>query len=84
MGPLATAVNLHFALSTPNFKILEYNLPGVCPWIDEPYLPKDGYLQVRDRPGLGLDVIEEAIPEESYQHWQRNSPIRPDGSTSYI
>ena len=84
MGPLATAVNLHFALSTPNFKILEYNLPGACPWIDEPYLPKDGYLEVRDRPGLGLDVIEEAIPEESYQYWQRNSPIRPDGSTGYI
>jgi galactonate dehydratase len=27
MGPLATAVNVHFAASQPNFRILEYRLP---------------------------------------------------------
>ncbi|MCA3263801.1 MAG: hypothetical protein ING44_17785, partial [Telmatospirillum sp.] len=27
MGPLATAINVHFAAATPNFKILEYRLP---------------------------------------------------------
>ena len=27
MGPLATAVNLHFSAAQPNFKILEYRLP---------------------------------------------------------
>ena len=32
MGPLATAVNLYFCTSAPNFKILEY------------ILPKDGHL----------------------------------------
>ena len=84
MGPLATAVHLHFAVSTPNFKLLEYNPPDAYPWVDEPYLPKDGYLEMRDRPGLGIDIIEEAIPEKSYQHWQRDSLTKPDGSTGYI
>jgi galactonate dehydratase len=28
MGPLATAVNLHFCASQPNFRILEYRLPA--------------------------------------------------------
>lgn len=28
MGPLATAVNLHFCAAQPNFKILEYRLPN--------------------------------------------------------
>ncbi|WFR97905.1 mandelate racemase/muconate lactonizing enzyme family protein [Rhizobium tumorigenes] len=28
MGPLATAVNLHFSASQPNFRILEYRLPN--------------------------------------------------------
>jgi galactonate dehydratase len=84
MGPLAAAVNLHFAAATPNFKILEYTLPGESRWLDDPYLPKEGYLELRDRPGLGVDVDEEAISRDEYIHWQRTSPVRPDGSTGYI
>jgi galactonate dehydratase len=87
MGPLATAVNVHFAAATPNFKILEYILPTNSEWsnwIDEPYLPKDGYLELRDRPGLGVEVNEDAIRDNDYTHWQRTCPIRPDGSTGYI
>ena len=87
MGPLATAVNLHFAAATPNFKILEYILPvpGTWnEWVDDPYLPVDGYLQLRDRPGLGVEVNEEALAAEHYVHWQRDSPTRPDGSSGYI
>ena len=54
-------------------------------WVDEPYLPKDGYLELRpDRPGLGVEVNEEAIAGDQYIHWQRTGPIRPDGSTGYI
>ena len=88
MGPLATAVNLHFCASAPNFKILEYILPTESEWndwVDEPYLPKDGYLELRpDRPGLGVEVNEEAIRDNEYIHWERSSPMRPDGSTGYI
>ena len=87
MGPVATAVNVHFAAATPNFKILEYILPlnnEWKDWVDEPYLPKDGYLELRDRPGLGIDVNEDAISEDKYVHWQRTCPVRPDGSSGYI
>ncbi len=87
MGPVATAVNLHFAAATSNFKVLEYVLPEPGQWegwLDDPYLPKDGYLELRDRPGLGVDVNEEALSEENYFHWQRTCPVRPDGSTGYI
>jgi galactonate dehydratase len=87
MGPLATAVNVHFAAATPNFKILEYILPTNTEWnewVDDPYLPKDGYLELRDRPGLGVDVNEDAITDNEYIHWQRTCPVRPDGATGYI
>ena len=85
MGPLATAVNVHFAAATPNFRILEYLLPGDNRWLDAPYLPQDGYLQLRpERPGFGVEVDEEHVRHDAYLHWQRTCPVRPDGSTGYI
>lgn len=88
MSPVATAVNVHFAAATPNFVILEYILPLHCEWrdwVDDPYLPRDGYLELRpDRPGLGIEVNEKAISGNPYVHWQRTCSLRPDGSTAYI
>ncbi len=87
MGPVATAVNVHFAAAIHNFKILEYVNPAgtlMETWVDEPYLPKDGYLELRERPGLGIDVDEAAITALPYAPWQRTAPLRPDGATGYI
>jgi galactonate dehydratase len=98
MGPLATAHNLHFAAACQNFKILEYRLPGssamltkemVKPkdsaaYVLDPYMPKDGYLELRpDRPGWGVEIDEEYLKTDRYLHWDRKLPIRPDGSTGY-
>ena len=84
MGPLATAVNLHFCAAQPNFKILEYRLPLETKWVVDPYLPKDGHLELRpDRPGWGVEIDEHMLAKEDYVHWERKLPIRPDGSTGY-
>ena len=84
MGPLATAVNLHFCAAQPNFKILEYRLPDEAPYVSDPYLPKDGYLELRpDRPGWGVEIDEDWLATDRYIHWERKLPIRPDGSTGY-
>ena len=87
MGPLATAVNVHFAAATHNFKILEYCPPAddmSRQLLDDPYLATDGYLQLRDRPGLGVDVNQQLLEHDQYKHWQRTAPTRPDGSTGYV
>ena len=85
MGPLATAVNVHFAAAQPNFRILEYRLPHQAPYVTDPYLPKDGYLELRpDRPGWGVDIDEDVIKTPESVHWQRKIAFRPDGSTAYI
>ena len=84
MGPLATAVNVHFSAAQPNFKILEYRIPEPVAWAVDPYLPTDGYLTLRpDRPGWGLEINERALAQDDYIHWERKLPIRPDGSTGY-
>ncbi|OCJ58849.1 isomerase [Agrobacterium tumefaciens] len=100
MGPLATAVNVHFSAAQQNFRILEYRLPkGQCyvyggtdlekredetRYVVDPYLPKDGYLELRpDRPGWGVEMDEKAMQEDGYVHWQRRVPKRPDGSYAF-
>lgn len=85
MGPLATAVNLHFSASQPNFRILEYRLPDGAPYVKDPYLPKDGYLDLRPgRPGWGIEIDEEVLKKDGYIHWERKVPFRPDGSSAYV
>lgn len=84
MGPLATAVNLHFAAACTNFKILEYKLPLDAPYVVDPYLPVDGHLELRpDRPGWGVEIDEKALEKDDYVHWERATMIRRDGSTAY-
>jgi galactonate dehydratase len=84
MGPLATAVNVHFSAAQPNFKILEYKLPEDAAWALDPYLPRDGHLELRpDRPGWGMEIDERALANDDYVHWERKLPLRPDGSTGY-
>lgn len=98
MGPLATAHNLHFAAACPNFKILEYRLPGTAAmlggalqplsetagYVRDPYMPVDGHLELRpDRPGWGVEIDETYLATDRYIHWERKLPMRPDGSTGY-
>ncbi len=103
MGPLATAINVHFSAAQTNFRILEYRLPqgpgyvygtdasvtaedrtiGAF-YVKDPYLPQDGYLELRpDRPGWGVEMDEALLGTEEYIHWERKVPVKPDGSTSY-
>jgi len=88
MGPLATAVNVHFCAATPNFEILEYHVPKPNDnlyWLDNPYLPKDGYLELRpDKPGLGVEIDEAAVSGHEYVHWERKAVMKLDGSTAYL
>ena len=84
-GPVATAVNVHFALSTHNFLILEYHPddePARRALVDEPIALEDGYLLPPTRPGLGLDLNIEAC-DHVYQSWHRPFLWRIDGSLGY-
>jgi galactonate dehydratase len=85
MGPLATAVSVHFRAAQSNFKIVEYRLPERAPYVEDPYLPKDGRLELRhDGPGWEVEIDEEVLRRDEYVHWERKLPLRPDGSTGYV
>jgi len=98
MGPLATAINFHFCMALPNFKILEYRLPGsnaflgltsptnenTSSYVRDPYIAKSGYLHPRpEKAGWGVEIDEDYLQTDQYVHWERKLPMRPDGSTGY-
>jgi galactonate dehydratase len=65
-GPIAEMANLHVLASIPNCRFLEHLATDV-PWRSEVavgVIPDiDGHIAVPDRPGLGIDINEEAIAE---------------------
>ncbi len=87
MGPLATAVNAHLALTLPTFLILEYHLDDESPrrdLVDEPVAYADGYLTLSERPGLGIALNDDYFQAHPYKPWRRALPETRDGSVPFI
>lgn len=61
LGPIAGVAALHFAVSTPNHVIQE-EMVGAVPWYSEvvrgPIRRVEGYWQLPEAPGLGIEVNE--------------------------
>jgi galactonate dehydratase len=86
LGPVATAVNVQLVATCPNFLILEYtadDVPGRNEFLKEPVKLVDGYLEISDKPGLGVELNEEALPKYPGIYWRRPIPTRPDGSVTF-
>jgi galactonate dehydratase len=86
MGPISTAVSAHFALSTPNFLILEYVPDDAGPMrelIRQPFKYSAGYLEVPETPGLGIELNETAFAGKPLQSWRRELMLDADGNIGY-
>ena len=89
MGPIASVVGLHFAVATPNFVILEQlsdRIGHFARVAGEPIRMKDGYWEIPDRPGLGVDIdMAEAAkyPFEQEGIAARDAVHAPDGSIAH-
>jgi galactonate dehydratase len=88
VGPVATAVNVHFAACTPNFLILEYMPDDRGPrreLVKEPLAVEDGYIPIPDKPGWGVELDLAGIEKHpGRRNRERNWGVRPDGSNPFI
>lgn len=85
-GPVATLSSAHFALATSNCPVLEYRPPTDDEVAMAPgtRLPVDGYIEVGDAPGWGIELDEEAIAARPPQHRRyRVDRFNPDGSVAF-
>ena len=58
--------------------------PGqACPGVTQVPL-KDGYIPVPNKPGLGIELDEEAIKKYPARPWHRGFDYREDGSVAFI
>jgi galactonate dehydratase len=86
LGPVSTAVAVHFAASTPNFLILEYQPDQSGPARDlvrKPLTFEDGHVRIPDQPGLGVELNEAAFAGKPLKTWHRGFVIEPDGNIGY-
>lgn len=92
-GPVANAATLQLAACTPNFYLLETMATDI-PWrkdlTTESLVFKDGCFEISDRPGLGLELNEEAFADHPYQprplrHYRGDlTDIRPPEAKPYF
>jgi len=92
-GPVANAATLQLAATCPNFEVLEIVYSDV-EWrkdvTNESLEYKDGFMTIPDKPGLGIEINEEACLAHPYQpHTLRHytgalTDVRPAKSEFYF
>lgn len=92
-GPVANAATLQLAAACPNFSILEIMYSDV-PWrkevTNERLNYSDGYMEIPDKPGLGIEIDENECLKHPYKpHTLRHytgalTDIRPPESEFYF
>lgn len=91
-GPVANAAALQLAACIPNFHLLEtmaLDVPYRAEICDEAVTFSDGLMAISDRPGLGIDLNEEAIAAHPYEpkdlrHYRGDlTDIRPPDAVAW-
>ncbi len=82
LGPIALAACLQLDACTPNFLIQEHTMLGEG-YLKEPFTMKDGYVILPTKPGLGIELDEEAVADKLYEgDWDTPRLWHEDGSVA--
>ncbi len=80
LGPIALAACLQLAAATPNHLIQEHLSLGQG-YLKEPFVVHNGYIPVPEKPGLGIELDDEAIQEKIFAgDWETPRFTLEDGS----
>ena len=85
IGPISLTAAAHIDACVPNFLIQECNTVDLyAPWVKDvfPELPviEDGHMMLPDKPGLGIEIDEDAIADYEWEPVDRPVMIEADGA----
>lgn len=84
LSPLCTAASIHYCAAINNLSWLEHLPYTKVEDFDAFFVNRDvvnnGYFDVRNAPGLGIDVNEEALQGLPFRPWEPPRLAKPDGS----
>jgi galactonate dehydratase len=63
LGPISLAAGIQLAASIPNFLCQEHRSLGEG-YLKQPFVMKGGFVDLPTRPGLGIELDEEAVKEK--------------------
>jgi galactonate dehydratase len=82
LGPISLAAGLQLDACTPNFLCQEQVNLGEG-YIKEPFVVKDGYVDIPTKPGLGVELDEEAIAAQlNAGDWETPRLWHEDGAVA--
>ncbi|MEW6238690.1 MAG: galactonate dehydratase [Candidatus Omnitrophota bacterium] len=80
LGPIALAACLQLAAATPNHLIQEHLSLGEG-YLKQPFIVENGYIRVPEKPGLSIELDDEAIQEKIFAgDWETPRFTLEDGS----
>jgi galactonate dehydratase len=84
-SPVSGAAFAHLAAAIPNYALMESNPPSEMgsAIVDAPFVEKDGYREVPDRPGIGVEIDEEACSRFPYTPVPIEGFFHADGSVAH-
>lgn len=82
LGPIALAAGLQLDAAIPNFVCQEHVSLGEG-YLKQPFVIKDGHVDLPSRPGLGIEVDEEALQDKIFDgSWPNPETYHEDGSVA--
>ncbi len=84
-SPVNTCAFAQLAAAIPNYYIQEANLPhgAACEIVDATPQVVGGYLQLPDRPGIGIEINESAAARHPFRPRPATAPLHADGSVRH-
>jgi galactonate dehydratase len=77
LGPISLAACIQLDATIPNFVAQEHTTLGEG-YLKQPFVFKDGYVELPTGPGLGIELDEDALADKIDHDWRNRESYHPD------
>jgi galactonate dehydratase len=81
LGPIALAACIQLDATIPNLLAQEHVTLGEG-YLKEPFRVVDGYVPLPGKPGLGIELDEDALADKIGHVWRNPERFHPDDGTA--